>query len=216
MIDDLSFGALRRAATLAHALPPVRVRVRHEGRVLLDISREHGHEAARAGAGERPEADGDGTLRLPPCAFRVAVGRAHQLRSEGRAMAFLGLPGDTAPQVEVGLPCGGEAWPGGTYQVLEGRRWLYLFATTLQVSRCRMLIDSGEGGLDLAHPSVDGTTRIGLHGDEATEVTLVHTDLPLSAGEASHSQARRRMERLLATLATEELWDELGVPSDTV
>lgn len=213
MIDDLSFGALRRAATLAHAVPPIRVRVCHEGHILLDISREHGH--GDDGPPASVERDGDGTLRLPPCAFRVAVGRAHQLRSDGRTMAFLGLPAGTSPQVEVGLPCGGEAWPGGIYQVLDGRRWLYLFATTLPVGRCRPLLDTS-GGLPGVHPSAEGSVRIGFHGDEATEITLVHTELPLRAGEQEHTRTRRRLEGLLATLATEELLEELGAPTGPV
>jgi hypothetical protein len=204
MIDDEAFGALRRAATLCHAVPAMRVRVRHGGQTLLEISREHGHDAPV----------GDGTLHLPPCAFRVAVGRAHQMREDGRTMAFLGLDPGEAPSIEIGLPCGGEAWPGGIYQVLEGRRFLYLFATTLPLDRCRDLL--AEGDVDdvvASHPSVDGATRIGLHADDATDVTLVHTDAPLGASEAEHTATRHLLERLLATCATEELLLELGVPT---
>jgi hypothetical protein len=203
MIDDEAFGALRRAATLCHAVPAMRVRVRHEGSTLLEISREHGHDAPT----------GDGTLHLPPCAFRVAVGRAHQLREDGRTMSFLGLSAGDVPSVEIGLPCGGEAWPGGIYQVLEGRRFLYLFATTLPLERCRELLAEGEvDGLVAGHPSMDHATRIGFHADDATGVTLVHTDVGLGADEHEHATTRNMLERLLATCATEELLAELGVP----
>ena len=204
MIDDEAFGALRRAATLCHAVPAMRVRVRHGGQTLLEISREHGHDAPV----------GDGTLHLPPCAFRVAVGRAHELRSDGHRMAFLGLDDGEAPSIEVGLPCGGEAWPGGIYQVLEGHRSIYLFATTLPLERCReVLADGRVDDLMAAHPSAEGAMRVGFHADEATEITLVHTDLPLGATEHEHAATRRMLERLLATCATEELMVELGVPT---
>jgi hypothetical protein len=204
MIDDEAFGALRRAATLCHAVPAMRVRVRHEGSTLLEISREHGHD----------EPTGDGTLHLPPCAFRVAVGRAHQLREDGRTMSFLGLDHGDVPSVEIGLPCGGEAWPGGIYQVLEGRRFLYLFATTLPLERCRELLTEGQvDALVEAHPSASHATRVGFHADDATGVTLVHTDVPLGAEEQEHTATRDLLERLLATCATEELLSELGVPT---
>lgn len=204
MIDDEAFGALRRAATLCHAVPAMRVRVSHEGATLLEISREHGHDAPT----------GDGTLHLPPCAFRVAVGRAHQLRKEGRNMTFLGLDAGDVPSVEVGLPCGGEAWPGGIYQVLEGRRFLYLFATTLPLARCRALLVEGEvDAVVAAHPAARDATRIGLHADDATGVTLVHTDVALGADDDEHTATRHLLERLLATCATEELLQELGVPT---
>lgn len=204
MIDDEAFDALRRAATLCHAVPAMRLRVRHGGTTLLEVSREHGHDLPT----------GDGTLQLPPCAFRVAVGRAHQLREDGRRMSFLGLGEGDAPNVEVGLPCGGEAWPGGIYQVLEGRRFLYLFATTLPLERCREVLADGDvEHVAVAHPSMERATRVGFHADEATGVTLVHTDVALGASEAAHLATRRLLERLVATCATEELLRELGVPA---
>jgi hypothetical protein len=204
VIDDEAFGALRRAATLCHAVPAMRVRVRHEGETLLEISRDHGHEPVPGG----------GAVHLPPCAFRVAVGRAHALREDGRNMSFLGLGHGDVPSIEIGLPCGGEAWPGGIYQVLEGRRFLYLFATTLPLERCRQLLAEGEVDAVLPAPdaSVPGATRIGFHADDATGVTLVHTDVALGADEAEHTATRNLLERLLATCATEELLSELGVP----
>jgi len=212
MLDDEAFGALRRAATLAHAVPPMRVRVLHEGRVLLDVARGHHPEAADLD--RPPTRDGDGTLRLPPCAFRVAVGRAHQMRGVGRPLGLLGVPDGVLPQIDVGLPTGGEAWPGGIYQVLEGRRWLYLFATTLSVERCRAVMEGGVlDGARAVHPATTGAVRIAFHGDEATEVTLVHTHLPLGADAPHHSRTRALLGDLLAACATEELMDHLGVPT---
>lgn len=213
MIDDEAFGALRRAATLCHAVPAIRVRVCHGGETLLDISQELSHEGP---LDQGPQ--GDGTLHLPPCAFRVAVGRAHELREAGRRVAFLGLDAGDAPSIEIGLPCGGEAWPGGIYQVLEGQRFLYLFATTLPPERCRDLLAEGRvdgvvGGQPSAGGSFEASTRIGLHADDATDVTLVHTDVALGAGDDAHTATRHLLERLLATCATEELLLELGVPT---
>lgn len=208
MLHDDAFAALRRAATLAHALPPVRVRVSDGSNLLLEVAREHEHAGPV----------GDGTLRLPPCAFRVAVGQAHRLRLEGRRVGFLGLPDGATPQVQVGLPCGGEAFPGGIYQVLDAARWLHLFATALPIDACRRAVagqEAPEGRLDrpVVHPSMDGATRVGFHRDDATEVTLVHTELPLTAADGSQAAARDLMERLLAACATEELLGSLGVPT---
>lgn len=208
MLHDDAFAALRRAATLAHALPPVRVRVSDGSNLLLEVAREHDHTGPV----------GDGTLRLPPCAFRVAVGQAHRLRLEGRRIGFLGLPDGATPHVQVGLPCGGEAFPGGIYQVLDGARWLHLFATALPIDACRRAaagIDGADGdpGAPVVHPSMDGATRVGFHRDDATEVTLVHTELPLAAADGSRAAARDLMERLLAACATEELLGSLGAPT---
>lgn len=116
--------------------------------------------------------------------------------------------------MQVGLPCGGEAFPGGIYQVLDGSRWLHVFATALPIEACRRAIadTSGHDG-PVVHPSMEGATRVGFHRDDATEVTLVHTELPLAAADAGQDAARDLMERLLAACATEELLGSLGVPT---
>jgi hypothetical protein len=81
MLTDDGLASLRMAATLALTLPTVRVQVAAPTRVLAEV-------------GWQLDTDGgcsDG-VRLRPCAFRVAVGRAWNQRRNG-------------------VECGASCWP---------------------------------------------------------------------------------------------------------
>lgn len=155
-VDDETMVALRMGATLAHALPTVRLRIRAEGRVVLDVHRPPFPDGERA------------TPAIPPCGFRRAVAAAHQRRAAGEELSFLGLPAGCAPAIDVGLAPGDRALPGDLYRVTLGADWLHVFATTLSADRCKAADD---GAL----------VRVGFHRDEATEITLVHVASPVGA-----------------------------------
>src|SRR5687768_11046720 len=87
--------ALRTSATLAYALPSVRLRIRCAGRVMVEVRRP-------------PFADR--STDQPPvvasCAFRRAVASGHERWTAGERLSFLGLPRGCTPTIEVGLAVG--------------------------------------------------------------------------------------------------------------
>jgi hypothetical protein len=173
--------ALRIAATLAHALPTVRVRIRDGERTLLEI----GHPATVCGPA------------LGPCAFRRAVAGAHEQVKQGQRLAFMGLPADVAPAVDIGVQAGDRALPGGIYRVTVGDQTVHGFATTLPPRRCREVL--------AALP--DAAYAVRLHHDVATEVTFVHTVEPVATAPADG----HHLEPLVEALIGEEVQHELAV-----
>jgi hypothetical protein len=175
-------AALRIGATLAHALPGVRLRLGDRERgALLEV------------AGDGPC---DATRRVTPCAFRAAVARAHRRTAEGVRMTFLGLPLGHDPVVAVGVPPGGKAFGAGMLAVpiAGAASAVQAFATTLSPDACRHVIAAR------AHPAMSSTVRV-VH-DEATDVTLVHTTVPVATAAQEPSAV---LTEVLAVVATEEL-----------
>lgn len=174
-------AAMRRAATLVHALPGVRVRLRVGDRLLLEVTRPPLPEGPAIG----------------PCVFRAAVARAHEQHKAGVRLGFVGLPEGCDPEVDVGVPAGGGALPGGIYRVPIGGAWVHAFATTLPVRVCRDVV--------VRHVGEDTDVDVRLHRDAATEVTLVH--LVSARGQA---QRQEQLEGLVAAVAVDELLDEVA------
>lgn len=175
-------AALRIAATLVHALPGISVRLRDGQRTLLKVA---------------DPADASGRA-MGPCAFRMAVARAHEQIKSGARLAFMDLPEGVEPAVDIGVRSGDRALPGGIYRVRVGDQTIHGFATTLPPRRCRRLL----------HGAVS-SEALRLHHDAATEITLVHTagDWGLAATEHYHL-----LEDALATCVTEELLHDLARP----
>lgn len=174
-------AALRLGATLAHALPGVQLRLRdHDRGTLLEV------------AGDGPSA----SRRVAPCAFRAAVARAHRRTAEGVRMTFLGLPLGHDPMLDVGVPPGGRAFGAGMLAVpiAGAASAVQAFATTLSPDACRRVIASR------AHPAFPGTVRV-VH-DDATDVTLVHTAVPVETAARTPNGV---LTEVLAVVATEEL-----------
>lgn len=107
--------ALRLAATLAHVLPGVRLRLRHGSGAPLVVARSPG--------GEGPVVDA--------CAFREAVVAAGR---EGGGASDL-IAGDL-PVIEVGAPPDGCVHPSGIIRVVLDRVEVTAFATTLAPAAC--------------------------------------------------------------------------------
>ena len=151
MLTDDGLASLRMAATLAMTLPTIRVQVAAPGRMLAEIGwqlDEHGL------------CDG---VRLRPCAFRVAVGRAWNQRRNGGEVDFCGL-GPYRPLITVEAGEGERVLPGDIYQVrAEAGGWHHVLPTLLSPEGCHTVL-----GLD--------GPPLQFHDDPVTGVTLVHTE----------------------------------------
>lgn len=172
-------AALRSAATLAHVLPTLRLRIRRGAETLLEI----GHPSTAAGP------------VLSPCAFRRAVAGAHGQAKQGLRPGLLGLPADEEPAIDVGVRGGDATLPGGVYRVTIGEQTIHGFVTTLSPSHCRAVLE------DRAPADV----VIRLRPDPATEVTFVHTVHPTGDAPSDGSHLQRAIEALLADEVVHEL-----------
>ncbi|HVW34942.1 MAG TPA: hypothetical protein VHL53_20585 [Acidimicrobiia bacterium] len=149
MLTDDGLASLRMAASLALTLPTVRVRIASPSRGLAEVGWQL----------EGPSPDG---VRLRPCAFRLAVGRAWRQRREGLDVDFCGL-GDHRPAITVSVGEEERILPGDIYQVrAESGGWHHVLATLLPPEGCHAVL--GLEGPPLA-----------FHDDPVTGVTLVHT-----------------------------------------
>ncbi len=199
--------AFRIASFVCHTLPDVRIRLRHEGRLLAEVGWDvTPHRDARSGI-----------VRLRPCQLRSAVAEAWQHQRDGRRLGVLGLSEDVDPVIEVGVRGETIQHPGGILTVACADRWIHAFAVTLSCDQTREAIvrsepDVGEGRL--AERADATIARVDLHHDELLGVTLVWTETAVPSG--AHPAARRgadatldMMRRLLAACAVAEFENEL-------
>lgn len=169
---------MRVAATLAHALPTVRVRIRHDDRTLLEVPHPGEVDGPAVGA----------------CAFRRAVACAHEQTKSGLRVGFMGLAGGADPAVDIGVRSGDAALPGGIYRVAVGAETIHGFVTTLPLRKCRQIVRALQ---------CDPPVR--LHHDAATEATLVHTVLPSNDAPDDAGHLEVVLEALLAEEVIHEL-----------
>ena len=149
MLTDDGLTFLRMSATLALTLPTIKVRIASPTRTLAEVGWHF----------EKPLGDG---VRLRPCAFRVAVGRAWNQRKEGLDVDFCGL-GDAEPIITIGVAPGERVLPGDIFQVrAETGGWHHVLPTLLSPEGCHAVL-----GLD--------GPPLSFHDDPVTGVTLVHT-----------------------------------------
>jgi len=127
MLTDDGLASLRMAATLALTLPTVRVRIAAPTRVLADVGWQL----------EEPCGEG---VRLRPCAFRMAVGRAWNQRRNGVEVDFCGL-GGYHPDITVEVAPGERVLPGDIYQVrAEAGGWHHVLPTLLSPEGCHHVL----------------------------------------------------------------------------
>lgn len=149
MLTDDGLASLRMASTLALTLPTVQLKVSSPTRVLAEVGWHF----------DEPLGDG---VRLRPCAFRMAVGRAWGQRKEGLDVDFCGL-GDAEPRISVTVGPGERVLPGDIFQVrAEGGGWHHVLATLLPPDGCTAVL------------GCDGPP-MSFHDDPITGVTLIHT-----------------------------------------
>lgn len=184
--------ALRLAATLAHTVPAIRVRLRHEGRVVVDVAQPGTPIPA-------------GTARaVTPCGFRTAVAGAWERHRSGEPVSLLGLPAD--PSVELGVPPCGRSFPAGIHRVAMPGRQLYVVGASLPNEVCRAETTAYTD--PLVAPA--GMWGLGLREDTATEVTVIYAEL--DAHHLGNEPAVLDvLEGLVARLAVRRLLD--GVPN---
>lgn len=173
-------AAMRIAATLAHVLPALRVRVRHRGETLLEVV---AHPADATGSA------------IGACPFRRAVACAHEQCKQCRPLAFMGVPAGEDPAIDIGVRAGDEALPGGVYRMTLGDQTIHGFATTLPPRHCREVL---EGLADTGHV-------VRLHHDAATEVTFVHTVTATADAPRDGAHLAPALEALLAEEIVREL-----------
>lgn len=187
MISSEGLAALRVGATLTHALPGLRGRIRGGGGTLVEV---------------RAPRDDDGDLPrvMSPCAFRCAVARAHRLNQAGQAMEMTGLThGD--PAIEIGTPPGGAARPGGIYRVPVGDQYHWGFAVLLDAEVAFAL---GRDLVEAAQPLID-VLAIGLRRDRATDVTFTFARTRATPGSPAEEHLVDLFESLLARWTIQEL-----------
>ena len=149
MLTDDGLSSLRMASTLALTLPTVQLKVSSPTRVLAEVGWHF----------DDPLGNG---VRLKPCAFRMAVGRAWGQRKEGLDVDFCGL-GDAEPLITVTVGPEERVLPGDIFQVrAEGGGWHHVLATLLPPDGCTAVL--GTDGPPMA-----------FHDDPITGVTLIHT-----------------------------------------
>ena len=149
-MTPLGLTVLRRTATLAHAVPGIRVRLRHDGTALLEVLRPAHPVVAPSGRW------------LTPCAFRVAVGRAVRASRDGRTLAVLGLGAGIDPAVDV-CATSGALLPGGIAHIPTGTGSELAFATTVRAETVAAMAQADD--LDVR-----------CHPDPVTDAALVvHT-----------------------------------------
>lgn len=112
---------MRLAATVAHALPGVRLRLRDGDTTLLEVARPPLPPGPAVG----------------PCAFRNAVARARLQLEAGAHLQFLGLDEGRRPAIDVGVRPGDRILPGGIYRVAVEDASVHAFPTTLAPRACR-------------------------------------------------------------------------------
>lgn len=170
MLTDDGLTFLRMSATLALTLPTITVRIDSPTRTLAEV----GWHLAAAHPEDTPGPPGPGAgVRLRPCAFRVAVGRAWNQRKQGLDVDFCGL-GDAEPIISIGVAPGERVLPGDIFQVrAETGGWHHVLPTLLPPEGCHAVL--GLDGPPLS-PGVRGCPPISLHDDPVTGVTLVHTE----------------------------------------
>src|SRR5688572_23992830 len=137
MLTDDGLTFLRMSATLALTLPTIKVRIDSPTRTLAEIGWHF--DAVHLGDTPGPPGLGDG-VRLRPCAFRVAVGRAWNQRKEGLDVDFCGL-GDAEPIISIGVAPGERVLPGDIYQVRsESGGWHHVLPTLLPPEGCHAVL----------------------------------------------------------------------------
>lgn len=171
MLTDDGLASLRMAATLALTLPTVQVKICSPNRVLAEVGWHF--EAGHPGDTPGPPGLGDG-VRLRPCAFRMAVGRAWGQRREGLDVDFCGL-GDAEPIISVSVGSGERVLPGDIFQVrAEGGGWHHVLPTLLSPDGCVAVL--GSDGPPMSPGGTGGVPpQWQIHDDSVTGVTLIHT-----------------------------------------
>ena len=174
--------AMRANAALVHTLPNLRLRLRHDTKMLLHVV------SARE---ER-----DGVMTVTPCQFRNAVANMFDVDRNGRSVAFVGLEIGTDPAINLGANNHARVFPGGIVSTLCGPDILVGFATTAATEQCEEIFLAAED--DGRFVGLEREFR--LHHDTLVGATVISIESPIHRVESSV----RLLGSLLATCAANE------------
>lgn len=196
MISAGGMRALRVSATLAHAVPALRVRLRDGEDLHVEVgSFVEGdlEPVMRAGPGAP-------RLRLSPCQYRMAVAKGWSMQEDGRPIRMLDLPGD--PAVDIGVPSGGATLASGIQRVPFGGRHLFVAATTLSAAAVTDSVDGDDPDDDLG--AMAELWGVALRADPVTGVTVIWAELDAGDRGLQHALLDT-LERVVARVAVAEL-----------
>jgi hypothetical protein len=209
-VTPTGLAALRRSATLAHSLPQVALRLRGDGRTLIDVC--------------RPPGAPEGGRWIPPCAFRAAIGEAHARSGSGSRFGCLGLPCGVDPAVDVGVAGTTVLHPGGIIGCDVAEERVVVFATLLDEARTRALVHervlASELPPDGPRCLPGGVRRVGIRHDPVTEVSLVYVvgvpgvPVGLDLEVATELASACAVEELLDALRTGHVEPRSDAPDD--
>lgn len=148
MVSRTAMESLRMAATLALAVPTLRVRVTWPARPPLEVA-------------WMPRELPAGWHHIVPCAFRRSIACASAQLAAGRSVTLWGATPESDPGVEVIGPGEAPTIPPDIHQVRVEGGWRAVFPTLLPVAACARNLGAGWPAL-------------GFHADTLTGVTLVH------------------------------------------
>ena len=191
VLTDRGLSNLRRAATLAHRYPTLRIQVGVGATTLVEVSAQ-------------PDLVAEGVTGVSPCAFRAAVVAAWQRHRAGDAIRLLQLPAD--PVVELRPVLGGAHLPGGIVRTPLVDHFSYLLATSLCLPE---FSDAAKSALD-AITTIPQVGPIGWFRDPDTEIALIHVDVAPTFGDDEGELVALLQDLAAALLAAELLADVSG------
>jgi hypothetical protein len=194
--------ALRRSATLAHALP-VGVRLRVDDATVLLVRRP----AEPCHPSELPSHPAQETVRvLHPCAFRAAVGTAYRWSQEGREVALVNAEREPAVDLAVRLP--DVTLPGGGVRCRSGRTVVWAIPTVLGPAAAATCLEAWRP--EDAPPVV----RAEHHWDPVTDIGIMSFECDLTDTSTCRAGDRVALDLAAHVAVTELLADLRDLPSD--
>jgi hypothetical protein len=188
---------LQIAATMAHSMPGVTIRLRRGSDTLLFAGdSQHGRDARWISA----------------CALRQSVANLLHASGPDRRVSFLHLPEGEDPAIEWVAGEHSRLHPGGVVTAFVHGRVIHAFATSLNSVRVRAAVSART-----AHLGVEGFTcittaqRVQLHSDTGLLTTLVSIEQGTSEDHDLHDQAVTVLNSVMARCAAEEADGDLRV-----
>lgn len=189
---------LQIAATMAHCMPGVTIRLRSGSDTLLYVGdTQHGRDARWISA----------------CALRQSVAKMLHASGPDRRVSFLHLPEGEDPSIDLGADEHSRVHPGGVVTSFVHGRVIHAFATSMNSVRVRTAISdrtlhTGSEGLA---GIITTARRVQLHTDTGLFTTLVSIEQQASEDLGLHDQAVTLLNTVLARCAAEEADGDLRV-----
>jgi hypothetical protein len=187
VLGDHVYDLLRRHAAVVHAVPGASITLCADGQPVLAV----GHDL--------PSSTTHDVRTCSPCGFRAAVGRAHQMHTQGRQMSLLGLGADARIEVTLLPGSSGEVVDGDLVLAWISDRLVALTTTTLDPSTAaEALVDAGIDPKDVC-----------CHDDQLLGATILHVDVPV-AEPTDSGDVLDLLGRVRDVCAVAELLDAVG------